>query len=271
MTGTTDTEKRFDFGKNWKQFVQKSFSQERVEASKRHILEFLKVSHLHGLTFLDIGCGSGLHSLAALQAGAASIVSFDRDPKSVEATRVLYRIAGQPTNWQILQGSVLDEAFMGSLGRADVVYSWGVLHHTGDVWRATRSAAGRVKDGGLFYIALYSADVQIDPPPQFWLDVKQKYNSSSWFTKRRMELWYIWRFDSGPRTRHLRRFLARTLRYKQNRGMSRLTDIRDWLGGWPMQFVYDAEAIQFCKQLGFELVNIATGQANTEFLFRKSG
>ena len=124
-------EKRFEFGKNWKNYIERSFSQEKVEVSKKHILNFLERSHLEGLRFLDIGCGSGLHSLGALQLGAAEVMSFDYDNKSVEAASMLYKYAGEPKNWKIMQGSVLDEQFMVSLPKADIVYSWGVLHHTG--------------------------------------------------------------------------------------------------------------------------------------------
>lgn len=264
-------EKRFEFGKNWHDFIQKNFGQDKVEISKKHILDFMGRDDLNGLTFLDIGCGSGLHSSAALQAGAKSVHGFDYDPNSVAATRYVQQQAGEAANWTVEQGSVLDDAYMGSLPQYDVVYSWGVLHHTGDVWHAIRNAAGRVKPGGLFYIALYSADVQIDPTPEFWLKVKQKYVSSGWLTRRLYDLWYVLRFDLQYDPRRVPSFLRKLREYKKNRGMSVFTDIRDWLGGWPMEFVYDADAIKFCEGLGFRLEKIATGEANTEFLFVREG
>ena len=116
---------------------------------------------------MDIGCGSGIHSLAALRAGADEIHSFDYDEGNcVAATGMLRRYAGEPQNWTIERGDVLDDAYVRSLGKWNFVYSWGVLHHTGDVWRALANARETVADGGLFYIALYSADVQTDP--DFW-------------------------------------------------------------------------------------------------------
>lgn len=51
--------------------------------------------------------------------------------------------------------------------------------------------------------------------------------------------------------------------------MSLLVDVRDWVGGWPMEFTYDADVIAFVAARGFALENIKTGEANTEFLFRK--
>jgi SAM-dependent methyltransferase len=265
----TATEERFAFGRNWKKYVENSFGQERVEIAKAHMSRFLGLTGLQGLTFLDIGCGSGLHSLAALQLGADEVVSFDYDPKSVEATFMLFTHAGRPANWKIMQGSVLDERFMETLTKSGIVYSWGVLHHTGDVWRAIRNAAIPLARGALFYIALYSADVHKDPPPDFWLATKRKYLAASSFGKWKMELWYVWRFQMGRKISALPTVLRRAREYKKNRGMSYFTDIRDWLGGWPMEFCYDDEVKRFVvDQLRLQLANVRTGEANTEFLFK---
>jgi 2-polyprenyl-3-methyl-5-hydroxy-6-metoxy-1,4-benzoquinol methylase len=261
------TDKRFEFGKNWYKFVEKSFNMAAVESSKSHMLDFLKKPNLKGLTFLDIGCGSGIHSLGALQAQADLVYSFDYDPNAEKATLYVKEHSGMINNWTITVGSVLDDTYIESLPLFDIVYSWGVLHHTGDVWHAIRNASSRVKPGGLFYIALYSADVQKDPPPEFWLKVKQKYVTSGLFTRRCMEFWYVWRFEMYKKIYYFPIFIRNTIEYKKNRGMNKWTDIRDWLGGWPMEFVYDADAIKFCHKLGFRLENIATGHANTEFLF----
>lgn len=263
-------EQRFEFGKNWHEFVRKNFDLEKVAISKRHILDFMNRPDLDGIEVLDIGCGSGLHSMAMLDAGAVRVHGFDYDPNSVAATRLIREKAGNPDVWTVEQGSVLDDTYIATLSLYDLVYSWGVLHHTGDVWHAIRNAASRVAPGGLFYIALYSADVQIDPPPEFWLDVKRTYVKAGWARRRAMEWWYVWRFQMNRDPRRLSSFLTRMRAHKKNRGMNIFTDIRDWLGGWPMEFVYDKEAIAFVEKLGFTLEKIATGEANSEFLFRRN-
>lgn len=264
-----DPERRFEFGRNWKHFIEHNLGPEQIEVSKRHLLSFLDLPNLEKRTFLDIGCGSGLHSLAAFAAGASQIVSFDYDSKSVEATQFCQHHAGRPACWTVRQGSILDPQFVNALPQADIVYSWGVLHHTGHVWKAIEHAATRVPASGLFYIALYSADVQVDPPPEFWLDVKRRYIAASPLLRRRMELWYVWRFGMNRQVAALPVVIKRAIEYRKNRGMSYMTDIRDWLGGWPMEFVKDADAVQFCERLGLSLVKIKTGEANTEFLFRR--
>ena len=265
------SEQRFAFGRNWNQYIRKSFTPERVEISKKHLLEFLGLSNLSGRSFIDVGCGSGLHSLAAFQSDAATILSFDYDQDSVRTAEYLRREkAGAPDNWSVKQGSVLDKEYMEALGKYDIVYSWGVLHHTGDQWTAIRNAASVVGDEGLFYIALYSADVHTNPTPEFWLEIKQKYINSSRFQQNRMVLWYIWNFAMGRSIKRLPSIIKTMLEYKFSRGMSYITDIRDWLGGWPMEFSHDADVLKFAdEELGFDLVRIAQGEANTEYLFRK--
>lgn len=262
-----EQEMRFEFGDNWTRFIKANLSESRIEIAQKHLLKFLGMETLSGKTFLDIGCGSGLHSLGAFRSGAKQIFSFDYDQKSVEATRICHQFAGKPGHWSVTQGSVLDPSFMNSVPRADIVYSWGVLHHTGDVWTAIRLAADRVPPGGLFYIALYSRDADVKPSPDFWLEVKQRYNRASWFGKQWMVAWYIWRF-LGPK--HPVKIWKRFKEHKAGRGMSLLVDIRDWLGGWPMEYVRDKDVLDTCEKLGLSHKRTTTGEACHEYLFQRA-
>ncbi len=263
--------KRFAFGANWKKFIEKNFSQEKVNTSKTHLLEFFELENLDGKTFMDIGCGSGLHSFAAFQSGAKSVLSFDYDQNSVNITNYLrVEKAGSPENWSVDQGSVLDTQYINTLEKTDIVYSWGVLHHTGDQWKAIRNAASRVKDGGLFYIALYSADAHENPPPEFWINVKKKYISSSPAKQNMMVAWYIWRFQMKYNPLRILYIIYLMLKHKEKRGMNYIVDIRDWIGGWPMEFSHDKDVLKFVdKELGFDLEKISQGEANTEYGFKK--
>jgi SAM-dependent methyltransferase len=263
-------QERYEFGKNWASFVDANFSTERRDISKRRLLGFLKRADLENLSFLDIGSGSGLHSMAAHDAGAGRIHSFDYDEMSVQTTARLRTIAGDPANWTVEKGDVLDIDYLRNLGLWDIVYSWGVLHHTGAMWNAIDNAAGRVAPNGLFFIALYSSNVA-SPSTEFWLDVKKRYNLADASGKRWMELCYLWRFGLDRNPLRLPLLIKQIVDKKRQRGMSYMTDVRDWLGGWPMEYADDQQVIDVMKEKhGHALVNISAGEACTEFLFTRT-
>ncbi len=254
----------FPFGRNWKYFSDRYLTRERIEIAKRCLLEPLELADLAGRSFLDIGSGSGLSSLAAFELGAQRITSFDLDPLSVETTRALRRRAGDPERWSVLRGSILDDAFLASLEKADIVYSWGVLHHTGSMWKAFEKAARLLRPNGLLFVALYTTT---DRSP-YWIEKKQIYNRASTFRKKAMEARYISGLFAGLLARGKNPF-SFVRNYKKNRGMAFLSDIRDWLGGWPYEDAKIEEVLRFAwARLNLELVNIRTGEANTEYVFR---
>lgn len=212
------------------------------------------------------------------------IVSFDYDPESVATTQYLKKLAGNPDNWDVLQGSILESDFLNSLGQFDIVYSWGVLHHTGDMWQAIRNAAKALAENSIFFIALYSDTTYRDgaleghPTPEEWLILKQKYLKSSSFQKKILEYKYIHRICTPGKSwlRHPKasfKALLTTFNINeeaQGRGMDFLTDVRDWLGGWPMEFVKERDFTTVCmNELGLRPLYIKTGEANTEFIFCK--
>ena len=195
------------------------------------------------------------------------MVSVDVDPFSVRATKWVRERAGSPLAWEVHEGSILDPEFVSRLEPADIVYSWGVLHHTGNLWEAIRHAAGRVSPGGFLYIAIYEKT----PESPYWTDVKQRYNRASALRKRFMELGYVYRMflrTKSPRT--LLRNLRYIFGYRVTRGMAFWTDIRDWLGGWPYEPATPEEVTGFCEGVtGLRTVKMKTGEANVEYLFAR--
>lgn len=265
----TPTELRYGFGKNWAEYVKANLNDGIIEDSRRHISEMLRADDLRGKVVLDIGCGSGIHSLAALRMGAAKVVSFDYDEDSVATTRRVREFAQNPENWEVFQGSVLDVELMRGLPKADIVYSWGVLHHTGDMWTALKNAVLPLKADGVLYIALYSSDNYVDPPPSYWLDVKRRYNSASAQGRRLMEWRYMMRFHFFPELRSGRNPFELIRKYG-TRGMTYWTDVKDWLGGWPMEFSGLKETEEFYRrEFALTLVNVLTGEGCTEYVFAR--
>jgi 2-polyprenyl-6-hydroxyphenyl methylase/3-demethylubiquinone-9 3-methyltransferase len=80
---------RFEFGANWLRFLE-MLNDERIAQAEQSLCDMLGVSDLLGKSFLDVGSGSGLFSLAARQLGA-TVHSFDYDPQSVACTQELKR------------------------------------------------------------------------------------------------------------------------------------------------------------------------------------
>jgi SAM-dependent methyltransferase len=259
---------RFQFGKNWVKFVEENFSEEAVKASMDYFCKVTGISSLKGKTFVDIGCGSGLSSLSAYRLGAEKILSFDYDKESVDATRILWKREGGPAGWQIAQGSVLDDQFMNSLGKFDVVYAWGVLHHTGDMWKAIQNASRLINDDGFFYMAIYNKDYGTKGS-EYWLKKKKFFISQPPFVQQFLFWKHIF----------IHQFVGSLIHFKnpckikkKRRGMNYFRDVLDWLGGYPYEFATAGEIFSFCRnELGLTLENMRTpaGLSNNEFVFRK--
>lgn len=254
----------FSFGENWKSFLQKAPA-EAFQLADQDIRRWLGPVGAEGLHVLDIGCGSGIHSLCFFGQGAAEVVSFDIDPHSVEATRSLWQKAGNPAQWNVLHGSVLDGDFLNrlGLGRFDLVYAWGVLHHTGAMWQAVANACQMVAPQGRLWLALY---VKTDAYPRE-LALKQRYNRASWLGKKGMVwrwiariMWQRYQNGQNPLAWNERRI----------RGMDVYHDIVDWLGGLPYEVASEEEVVEFCGRRGFVPERVKTGEANNIYLFRRN-
>ncbi len=261
---------RFGFGKNWKTFLS-DLDEGRVNLAKESIVEFTGFENLKDKSLIDVGCGSGLFSYSAFLLGAERIVSFDFDKDSVEATRALWEKAGKPSHWKIEQGSVLDIEYIESLGTFDIVYSWGVLHHTGSMWEAIRNAARLVAPRGLFYIALYNR-VDGGRGSNFWLGVKRRYVQGSTLTKRCIEYAYLFVYYILAPLMRFQNPLRMMREYRGNRGMDYWCDIVDWVGGYPYEYATVEEVFGFIKKEypAFQLTNIKTTNnlGNNSFMYK---
>jgi 2-polyprenyl-6-hydroxyphenyl methylase/3-demethylubiquinone-9 3-methyltransferase len=258
----TQAKATFSFGANWKRFVRR-IDKRAITMASQDLDDWLG-GGARGKRVIDIGSGSGLSSLAFVLAGAAEVLSIDLDPKSVEATECLRSGSACPSLWKVRQGSVLDAAFLASTGKWDIVYSWGVLHHTGDLWAALDNAAGLVAPGGLLWISIYTKGPRYPDD----LALKQAYNRASYFGKKYLEWRWIarliWdRLKSGQNPFNWNRRVVR--------GMDVYHDLVDWLGGLPYEVATVAEVTDFCIRRGLRQERVlerCEGACST-YLFRR--
>jgi 2-polyprenyl-6-hydroxyphenyl methylase/3-demethylubiquinone-9 3-methyltransferase len=267
-----DPQNRFAFGKNWSRFLE-NLNEHRILEAEKSLKEKLNCVDLKGLVFLDIGSGSGLFSLAAYRMGA-TVYSFDYDQDSVECTKYLkQQYAPKDDKWVVERGSVLDQDFLKKFGQVDVVYSWGVLHHTGYMYKAFENVAHLVKDGGALFISIYNDQ---GGASKRWKWIKAKYNNSSWVVKIAL-CWYTvfrqWTITFIKDFSNFGNPFKSWIQYgKNNRGMSAWCDVVDWTGGYPFEVAKPEEVFDFFKSKKFELQRLKTcagGLGCNEFVFRK--
>ena len=260
-------EPRFEFGQNWKRFAE-SITESQILCAIDSLQQV--VGNLHGKTFLDIGCGSGIHSLAAVRLGATRVHSFDYDPKSVECAQRLKAGMAPDSRWTIDVGSALDTNYLSSLGTFDVVYAWGALHHTGDLWTALALAAECTNE--LLVISVYN-DQGLQS--RIWAVIKRRYNQYGAVRRTAIEAaTFILIWGRHAVANIVRLHPLQTLRtwrsYALTRGMSPWVDLRDWAGGYPFEVARPDAVVGFYEARGFCLKSsklAGKGHGCNEYVF----
>ena len=268
-----DAGARFQFGRNWSSFLE-LLNDDRIVQAEKSFRDLLGVQSLTGRTFIDVGSGSGLFSLAARRLGA-KVHSFDYDPQSKACTAELHRryFPADP-DWKVEEGSVLDDTYIRSLGQYDIVYSWGVLHHTGQMWKAISNAASLCKPGGTFFIAIYN---YMGGASRRWTWIKRTYCRLPAPLRLPFALAVITPIQLRSFAIHLVQgkagaFIAEKRNYLNTRGMNWWYDQIDWIGGYPYEDAKPEEVFDFVKRLGFRLERLTThggGIGCNEFVFTR--
>jgi SAM-dependent methyltransferase len=264
---------RFAFGDNWRRYLR-ALDEERIAYAIESLKSMLDTETLAGKSFLDIGSGSGLFSLAARRLGAR-VLSFDYDPASVACTEELKRrYFENDADWQIRTGSVLDREFLAGLGRFDIVYSWGVLHHTGDMWGALANVDGSVAEGGRLFIALYNDQ---GGASKRWKVIKRIYNGLPGLLRGPFTVLVYFPLELRTILGYVVRgrplgYFSYIRNYRKRRGMSRLRDCIDWIGGYPFEVSKPEEIFDFYRSRGYTLIKLRTcgpGDGCNEFVFQR--
>ena len=238
-------ETRFRFGENWQSFLS-TIDDTSIAEAERNLTRLFPGGALTGKSFFDIGCGSGLAMLAAARLGAR-VSGIDLDPQSVAAARTLLGRHLPQSGWSVSVKSVFDLDPV-SDGRFAIVHSWGVLHHTGSMWRAVECAATLVEPGGRFAVALYHKT----PFCGLWTAEKRLYTAAPTPVQATLRGLYKAAYlaalvTSGRNPAHYLR------EYKAARGMDWAHNVADWIGGYPYESTTPDAVRDFLAARGFAL------------------
>lgn len=264
MTGSGGSALAFDFGENWDHFSRDVLDEGRLAAAMASLEALLGPGRLSGARVCDVGSGSGLFAIAAARLGAARVLGFDVNPRAVEVGRrnLAALVPEAAERVAFVQGSALDAGFTGSLGRFDVVYAWGSLHHTGAMWPAIGNAAGLVERDGTLVLALYNRHWT----SPVWTAVKVLYNLCP------KPLRVVPNAVFGALI-YLAVYAATgSSPLKKERGMDFRYDVIDWLGGYPYEYAGIDEVKARVEAMGFRMERALPPRVPTgcnEFVFRR--
>lgn len=264
---------QFDFGENWAEFSKNALTSEQVEGAKASFRDLIADTgiELNQNSFVDIGFGQGLSLLTATEMGAKT-VGCDINPKCGQVLKANQRFF--PTveieSLPLVIGSILKSETVAKLmknrplpsSKYHIVHSWGVLHHTGEMWKAIDHASNLVEDNGFFILAIYNRHWS----SKAWLGIKAFYNAVPSFLQKIMNylffpIIFLAKFAVTGRNP-----------MKKERGMNFFYDIVDWVGGYPYEYASRKEIDDYLKPKGFECVKFIEPSAPTgcnQFVFRK--
>ena len=267
---TYEKRQRFGFGMNWRSYLA-SLNDEKIRQAEKSLLDLYNLDTLENMSFLDVGCGSGLFSLAAMRLKASKVYSFDLDTDCVDCARQLKsRFFPNAPAWVIEKGNVLDPEYLNGLGQFDLVYAWGVVHYTGDMWRALDLITTVVAPGGTLFVAIFDDAGFLST---IATAIKKIYNKLPSFLKLPYIITLLPLIEGPPVIKNI---LAKQppfshwSQYYLKRGMSRWHDIKMMVGGYPYEFAAIDLIFDFFKSRNFTLQKLKCGRkgGNNQYVFK---
>lgn len=260
----TRPQRTFSFGKNWESYSKKKLNDEKLLQAKKSIESLVSERNFIQKSFIDVGCGSGIFTLAASELGASPCLGVDVDPDSIRTSEINRGAFSKNKNKNIhfKMGSALDQSFMNTLGQFDIVYAWGSLHHSGDMWTAIQNTSALVKPDGVMVLSIYGKSWS----SPIWKAIKWIHSRSPAWAKRLMEKFFAVLIYLGVWV------LTRSNPLSKERGMSFWFDVIDWVGGYPYEYASKNEVINFLKPYGFDCLKTASPRVSTgciEYVFEK--
>lgn len=263
MQSKFKNEHAFDFGTNWKEYSKAALNDRAFIEARNSLKNLLGERVFAEAEVLDVGCGSGIFSLAAAQLGAKSVIGLDINPNSIAASEAnAQRWIEAKIYVRFVQADILSPEPIRSYGQFDILYAWGSLHHTGQMNQAIRNCAEFIRPGGYFALAIYNRHLTSEA----WKAIKRTYNKLPFLGKKVMVgifypiIWAAKWIVTGKNP------------LRMHRGMNFYHDVVDWVGGYPYEYATGDEMIKFVSGLGFKLVKFVPCQlptGNNQFVFMK--
>lgn len=253
--------KNFNFGKNWLEFSHQFVDEEKIKEAEKSLANLLGEENIKDKTFLDIGCGSGIFAIAAKRLGAKEVVGIDISAESIESAKLNKSKFLPCEKVMFYQKSILDKDYL-VIGKFDIVYSWGALHHTGKMYEAISNSLQLANKDSLFVIAIYNKHCS----SWAWKIVKYIYNIAPVFLKKMMIYFF------GAIILIAKFLVTRKNPLTMRRGMNFYYNIVDWIGGYPYEYALAQEIVDFVEKKGFKIQKIIQPKVPTacnEFVFKK--
>jgi SAM-dependent methyltransferase/uncharacterized protein YbaR (Trm112 family) len=141
-----------NFGFEWTEYARHGWDEPVFNIQREqkifHYKSLLRQDQFEGQLVLDAGCGNGRYTYWAAQYGG-KVIGIDLGA-GVDAA---FDNTGTLPNVQIVQADIFNLPFADSI--FDVIFSIGVLMHTGDAQRATKALIQALKPGGSLTVHLY--------------------------------------------------------------------------------------------------------------------